>query len=444
MASTGTMTMSMRELERLKIVQAVVNGNLKPGQAAQRLGLTVRQVQRLVNRYRMQGAVGLVSDKRGRHSNHQLAPRLASQALTIIRDRYADFEPTLACEKLGECYGIRIGTETVRQLMMEAGLWIPRALRSPTIYQPRNRRHCIGELIQIDGSDQASVFRVNSKQARGGDGHTQFGRALYELNIESICANSSQAKGRVERANLTLQDRLVKELRLRNISTMEGANAYTPCFVDDFNRRFAKPPPETTGMHTGRCGKTKILRWSLLSVRSARSPMCSTCSTTRSCLIATTWPRRTAIRTAHATQTYVQAREKSNCLTRGLAALGVMRGTRVGVFLERSLDLPVLLLAILKAGGVFVPFDASTFEIWGSLARARHVRPNWRRRGYKQACVSSTRMGLPNARSARQSRISPRPGPIFCRWDKHCRDTGCICSIPTETWCRPASSARYA
>lgn len=243
MASTGTMTMSMRELERLKIVQAVVNGNLKPGQAAQRLGLTVRQVQRLVNRYRMQGAVGLVSDKRGRHSNHQLAPRLASQALTIIRDRYADFEPTLACEKLGECYGIRIGTETVRQLMMEAGLWIPRALRSPTIYQPRNRRHCIGELIQIDGSDQASVFRVNSKQARGGDGHTQFGRALYELNIESICANSSQAKGRVERANLTLQDRLVKELRLRNISTMEGANAYTPCFVDDFNRRFAKPPP---------------------------------------------------------------------------------------------------------------------------------------------------------------------------------------------------------
>jgi len=307
MASTGTITMSMRELERLKIVQAVVDGNLKPGQAAQRLGLTVRQVQRLVNRYRMQGAAGLVSGKRGRPSNHQLPPGLASQALTIIRDRYADFGPTLACEKLVECHGIRIGTETVRKLMMEAGLWIPRALRSPTIYQPRNRRHCIGELIQIDGSDhrwfedrgpactllvyiddatsrlmhlhftysestfsyfeatrryielhgkpqafysdQASVFRVNSKQARGGDGHTQFGRALYELNIESICANSSQAKGRVERANLTLQDRLVKELRLQNISTMEAANVYAPCFVDDFNRRFAKPPRNDWDAH---------------------------------------------------------------------------------------------------------------------------------------------------------------------------------------------------
>jgi hypothetical protein len=98
-------------------------------------------------------------------------------------------------------------------------------------------------------SDQASIFRCNHKQATSGTSHTQFGRALYELNIESICANSSQAKGRVERANLTLQDRLVKELRLQGISTMAAANAWAPCFIADYNRRFAKPPRNDFDVH---------------------------------------------------------------------------------------------------------------------------------------------------------------------------------------------------
>jgi hypothetical protein len=91
-------------------------------------------------------------------------------------------------------------------------------------------------------SDKATVFRSANPRANGGDGHTQFGRAMYELNIESICANSSQAKGRVERANLSLQDRLVKEMRLLGISTMAAANTYAPTFMADFNARFAKPP----------------------------------------------------------------------------------------------------------------------------------------------------------------------------------------------------------
>ena len=91
-------------------------------------------------------------------------------------------------------------------------------------------------------SDQATVFRISRKGATGGVGHTQFGRAMFELNIEGICANSSQAKGRVERANSTLQDRLIKEMRLLGISTMAAANAYAPAFMSDFNARFAKPP----------------------------------------------------------------------------------------------------------------------------------------------------------------------------------------------------------
>lgn len=303
----GTVTMSMQELDRLKVVQAVVDGNLKPGRAAERLGLTGRQMRRLVARFMEDGPAGLVSRKRHKPSNHQLSPGKAELALDLIRDRYNDFGPTLACEKLREVHGLILSKETVRRLMMDAGLWVPRKLRSPTIYQPRNRRHCIGELIQIDGSDhrwfedrappctllvyiddatsrlmhlhftysestfgyfeatrrylelhgkpqafysdQDSVFRVNQPSATGGAGYTQFGRALYELNIESICANSSQAKGRVERANLTLQDRLVKELRLQGISTLAAANAFAPTFIADYNRRFAKPPRNDWNAH---------------------------------------------------------------------------------------------------------------------------------------------------------------------------------------------------
>jgi transposase len=307
MNRTGTITMAMRELDRLKIIQAVVDGNLQPSRAAQRLGLTDRQIRRLVLRVRENGPAGIVSLRRGRPSNNRLTADIAQMALNLIRTRYEDFGPTLACEKLREIHGLYLSKETVRKIMADAGLWIPRKLRSPMIYQPRNRRHCLGELIQIDGSDhewfegraprctllvyiddatskimhlhftpaestfsyfeatrryielhgkpqafysdQYSVFRINNKHATTGDGHTQFGRALYELNIESICANSSQAKGRVERANLTLQDRLVKELRLQGISTMEEANAFAPSFIEDFNRRFSKPPRNDFNAH---------------------------------------------------------------------------------------------------------------------------------------------------------------------------------------------------
>lgn len=299
--------MTMHELDRLKIVQALADGNLKPGLAAKRLGLSVRQVLRLANRFSDEGAKGLVSRKCNRPSNNRISTNTAMMALSIIRARYADFGPTLAREKLRECHDIFLAKETVRKLMSEAGLWIPRKLRNTAVYQPRNRRNCLGELIQIDGSDHRwfeerapactllvfiddatsrlmhlhftfsestfsyfeatrayislhgkpqafysdkhCVFRVNHTQAIGGDGHTQFGRALFELNVEGICANSSQAKGRVERANLTLQDRFVKELRLQNISTMAAANAYAPTFIADHNRRFAKPPRNDFNTH---------------------------------------------------------------------------------------------------------------------------------------------------------------------------------------------------
>jgi len=145
-------TMSLREISRLKTIQAVAEGNLRAVTAAAQLDLSRRQIDRLADRYRDDGPSGLVSKKRGlRH--HQLPASAVDLALSIIRDRYPDFGPTLACEKLRERHGISLAKETVRKLMTEAGLWIPRKQRPPPIYQPRNRRSCVGELIQIDGSD---------------------------------------------------------------------------------------------------------------------------------------------------------------------------------------------------------------------------------------------------------------------------------------------------
>jgi hypothetical protein len=232
---------------------------------------------------------------------------LADRVIDILRESYADFGPTLAAEKLRSRHQIDLAKETVRQLQIAAGLWIPRRLRPPKVQQPRARRACLGELVQIDGcdhrwfedrapacmalvyvddatsrlmvvlftgvestfayfeatrqyldrfgkplalySDKASIFRVNQKSATGGDGHTQFGRALYELNIDGICANTPAAKGRVERAHQTLQDRLVKELRLHGISTIEAANAFMPTFIADYNGRFGKAPRDAHDAH---------------------------------------------------------------------------------------------------------------------------------------------------------------------------------------------------
>ncbi|MGF6542036.1 ISNCY family transposase [Paraburkholderia youngii] len=306
MAVIERITMTMRELDRFKVIQDVADGKLKLSRAAERLGLTTRQIRRLVGRLRDHGAPGLVSRRRSKPSNNRLDAVTADRAISIIRDRYADFGPTLACEKLRECHGLTLSKETVRHLMTDAGLWVPRKQRPPKVDQPRARRACLGELIQIDGcdhrwfedrapactllvyvddatsrlmalhftatestfsyfeatrayieqhgkpgalySDKYSVFRKTGAN-KDGNSVTHFGRAMYELNIDTFCANSSPAKGRVERAHLTLQDRLVKELRLRGISTVTQANAYAPAFMAACNARFAKPPRSSFDAH---------------------------------------------------------------------------------------------------------------------------------------------------------------------------------------------------
>src|SRR5687767_13867805 len=121
--SDAVITVTMREIDRLKTVQAVVDGALKPWRAAERLKLTTRQVRRLVTRYRDSGARGLLSRRRGRPSNHQLDPTIVAQAATLIREHYADFGPTLAAEKLRELHGLTLAKETVRKIMVDAGHW---------------------------------------------------------------------------------------------------------------------------------------------------------------------------------------------------------------------------------------------------------------------------------------------------------------------------------
>jgi transposase len=307
MDGARTLTMSAKELDRLEVLGRVIERRLTQRQAAEQLGLSLRQVERLCRALRSDGAAGLVSRKRGRASNRKLPAALREHALGLVRARYADFGPTLTCEKLTEQHGVAVSRETLRHWMIDAGLWVPRAQRPRRAHQPRHRRSSLGELVQIDGcehawfedrgpkctllvyvddatsrlmelrfaasestfdyfastrayleghgkpvalySDKASIFRVTASEAKKTPGITQFGRALFELNIDILCANTPQAKGRVERAHLTLQDRLVKELRLRGISTPAAGNAYLPAFRADYNQRFSREPRSPHDVH---------------------------------------------------------------------------------------------------------------------------------------------------------------------------------------------------
>ncbi|ESQ79173.1 hypothetical protein AEYBE204_09190 [Asticcacaulis sp. YBE204] len=145
--------MSDKELARFEVLRDLTSGRLTVSTAAELLGLERRQVQRLAKAYQDQGATALVSKKRGRPSNRQMPESFKAHTLAVIRERYADFGPTLAAEKLREVHGITIGRETLRLWMLEAGLWADRQKRRGRVYQPRYRRECVGELIQVDGSE---------------------------------------------------------------------------------------------------------------------------------------------------------------------------------------------------------------------------------------------------------------------------------------------------
>ena len=251
----AVISMSSKELTRLHTLLHLAEDRIKTVEAAELMGVTPRQVSRLRRRFLAEGAAGLASKRRGRRSNRAFSDTYRSTVLGIVRDRYADFGPTLAAEKLREVHGLPVATETLRLWMIADGLWLTRVDRRKRVHQPRHRRDCFGELVQIDGcehywfedrgpkctllvfiddatgrlmqlrfvpsesafayflatrgyieqhgkpigfySDKHTVFRNNNKDTVG-ESMTQYGRALHELNIDILCANVPQATDVVE------------------------------------------------------------------------------------------------------------------------------------------------------------------------------------------------------------------------------------------------------
>ena len=316
------LNMSVKEISRLEVMQRLAKKHMSQKEAGTILNLSRRQIKRLLKAYRTQGAAGLVSKQRGRASNNCLSETVKQKALDVLKSKYQGFGPTLAHEKLVEKEKLQLSKESVRKLMIAENLWKARKTKKVVVHQLRERRACFGELVQIDGSphdwfegraeacvllvfiddatgkllrlqfvdcesflnyaqaaegyfrqygkpvalysDKHGIFRVNQRSVGTGEAITQFGRAMQELDIQIICANTPQAKGRVERAIQTLQDRLPKEMRLRGIATRTAGNAYLPEFIQDFNQRFGEEPRSAVDAHrplTPKDNLAQILTW---------------------------------------------------------------------------------------------------------------------------------------------------------------------------------------
>ena len=306
------LTMTNRELDKLRVIHQVLEHKLRWREAAEQVRLSTRQIARLCVRVRTEGNKGLLHRLRGRSSNHRVPTETLAKAVELLKTHYPDFGPTFAAEKLRERHRLVLSRETLRQAMVRGGLWTPRRKRLPhRAWRPR--RSCVGELVQLDGSDHAwfegrgprcvllpyvddatsrvlygefvavedtwtllrttrtylqrwgrpvafyvdkdSIYRVNrqatiEEQLQDTGPLTQFTRAMRELGIEVIWAHSPQAKGRVERGFQTHQDRLVKELRLAGLSRLPEANRFLEArYLPAHNARFAVEPANPTNAH---------------------------------------------------------------------------------------------------------------------------------------------------------------------------------------------------
>jgi hypothetical protein len=309
-ADMETLNMSKRERKRLVVLAGVKRAELTLVQASGLLGLGYRQTKRVWRRYRDQGDAGLVHRLRGKASARRKPGKVRAEVLALYQDeRYADFGPTLLAEHLAR-RGMAVDHETVRRWLLAAGKWTVRRRRQKH-RQWRERKACFGEMVQLDGShhdwfegrgdrcvlmvmvddatnrvwaqffeaetthasydvlagwvkqhglpgslyvDRDSIYRCEgqpsiAEQLAGQEPHTQFGRAMEQLGVNLILANSPQAKGRVERMNGVLQDRLVKELRLAGIGDRERANQFLPKYLAGLNRRFARAAASALDAH---------------------------------------------------------------------------------------------------------------------------------------------------------------------------------------------------
>lgn len=311
----GDIVMSNKEISQIELFEKLVRKEIKQTKAANILDLSVRQIKRKLRQYKLSGAKSLIHQARGKISNNKISQKRLDKAIGLVKEKYWDFGPTLAHEKLVENHDFHISLSSIRREMIADGVWKPKKRRIAHVHQLRERRSCFGELVQLDGSphdwfegrackcnlnvsaddatntfttkfskaettqdyfklleeyfnqyglplafyvDKHSIFRVNTpanldlkkpNKNNPHEGLTQFGRAMKELNIEIIYACSAQAKGRVEKVNYTFQDRLVKEMRLENISSIDEANKFLPNFMKKFNKKFSKKPKSGVDMH---------------------------------------------------------------------------------------------------------------------------------------------------------------------------------------------------
>src|SRR6266702_4951748 len=327
---TERIALSQRERDRLKVLHDVKQKHLTQVEAGRRLKITDRHIRRLLLCLHERGDGALIHGLRGRPSNRNLAAPFEQKILGRVRPRYADFGPTLAAEHLAQ-EGLSVSRETLRKWMTKAALWRPRSQRVKTVHVWRERRASFGELVMQDSSpfrwleergpacqlialiddatsrmwarftehdtteenlrtfqgwlrrygrplshytDKNSIFRTARpaalrEQLRGEGARSQFGRALHELGIAWIAAHSPQAKGRIERLFETLQDRLVKELRLAGIDGIEAANHFLEVrFLPQWEERFTVAPRNPRNAHR-RLGREHRLE-EILSVRVAR------------------------------------------------------------------------------------------------------------------------------------------------------------------------------
>lgn len=302
-------TMSLPEVKKYDIIKKVISKELNGSEAAGLLGLTTRHIRRLKKKVNQNGIKGLVHGARGKPGNRRIPDKERNKIVNLIRKNYHDFGPLLASEKLAERHGILRDKSTVRSIMIEEEIWKPKSKKKETHREWRQRKSSKGEMIQYDGSyehwfedrggevcllagiddadsevwarfdahegveptfnfwreyierfgkpnsiyvDKFSTYSMNHKLAKENpDTLTQFERAMEnDLNVEVIKANSPQAKGRVENLFKTLQDRLIKELRLKNISTIHGANQFLEKdFLPKYNAKFMVEPRSQANLH---------------------------------------------------------------------------------------------------------------------------------------------------------------------------------------------------
>lgn len=311
MTGKDIIMLSRRELKRVQIIQKVLDGELKQVEAGGILLISDRQIRRIIKRVRREGEGGVIHKSRGKPSGRQIPKKIKKKVIKLCRERYKGFGPTLATEKLIEIEGIKISKETLRKWLIEEGLWEIKRKRNAH-RQWRQRKECFGEMVQMDGShhdwlegrgpelvlmgyiddatnnvfgrfyeyegtmpamesfklysekyglpqsiyvDKHSTYKSSKKltveeELKGmEESMSQFERALEELGVEVIHAHSPQAKGRVERLFGTLQDRLIKEMRLRGVNTKDDANKFLEGYLVEFNNRFRVCPANNTDVH---------------------------------------------------------------------------------------------------------------------------------------------------------------------------------------------------